>query len=313
MQYLHHMENRRYHIVIAAILFAILTWVSSNMRYDYTIVRMIPVILENEREGLTLKYPVPKNMTVRFHGNGWMLAALWFTPDMKYYIDVSSLSRERYVVTAEDVLEHIKLPVSVQVVDVSPDTLVLAIDEYRERRVPVNPRVLLSFHQGYGQVGPMSLSPESVLVGGTAEVIGALEDWPTAYRKLDELRGPVDMDLPLEDPETYSVRIVRPVTRLNVNVQPFAEKTYAGIPVTVNGLPPNKEVIFIPPRMDIIARGGIDQLSRLTTESFQATVDFQSLVEDSANAIVPSLQSPAGIRIVSRKPDRFQFIIRSRL
>ena len=87
------MENKRYHIVIAAILFAILTWVSANMRYEYTIVRMIPVILENGREGQTLKYPVPRNMTVRFHGNGWMLAALWFTPDMKYYVDLSSLSR----------------------------------------------------------------------------------------------------------------------------------------------------------------------------------------------------------------------------
>jgi hypothetical protein len=307
------MENKRYHIVIAAILFAILTWVSANMRYDYTIVRMIPVILENEREGQTLKFPVPKNMTVRFHGNGWMLAALWFTPDMKYYIDVSSLSSAPYIVTAEDVLEHIKLPVSVQVLDVNPDTLVLALDEYREKRVPIAPRVLLAFHEGYGQVGPMSIAPESVVIGGTPQAIAPVTEWPTAYRKLEELRAPVDINLPLEQPETYAIRLVQPVTRLAVNVQPFAEKSYTGIPVTVVAAPPNKEVIFIPPRIDVIARGGIDQLAKLTAESFQATVDFQSLIGDSANTIIPALQGPSSVKIVSRKPERFQYIIRSRL
>lgn len=307
------MENKRYHIVIAAILFAILTWVSANMRYDYTIVRMLPVILENQREGQTLKYPVPKNMTVRFHGNGWMLAALSFTPDMKYYIDLSSLSREPYVVTAEDVLEHIKLPVSVQVIDVKPDTLVLAVDDYREKRVPVNPRVVYTFHEGYGQVGTMKVAPESVLIGGTEQAISALREWPTVYRKLEELRGPVDIDLPLEESDSYAYALVEPHTHLSINVQPFAEKSYSGIPVTVVAAPPNKEVIFIPPRLDIIARGGIDQLAKLTTENFQATIDYQALVEDSANTIYPALQGPAGIKVVSRKPERFQFIIRSRL
>jgi len=96
---------------------------------------------------------------------------------------------------------------------------------------------------------------------------------------------------------------------------PSATNPRAGAPhpVTVVAAPPNKEVIFIPPRLDIIARGGIDQLAKITPESFQATIDYRALVEDSANAIYPALQGPAGVKVVSRKPERFQFIIRSRL
>ena len=60
--------------------------------------------------------------------------------------------------------------------------------------------------------------------------------------------------------------------------------------------------MFIPPRIDIIARGGIEQLAKLTAESFQATVNYQALVEDSANVIIPALRGPNGIKIVSRKP-----------
>ena len=56
--------------------------------------------------------------------------------------------------------------------------------------------------------------------------------------------------------------------------------------------------------MEIIARGGIDQLAKLTAESFQATVRYQALLEDSATSVAPALDGPPGIRIVSRKPDR---------
>ena len=44
------MENKRYHIVIASIIFAILTWISVNMRYDYTVVEQMPVFLENLKD-----------------------------------------------------------------------------------------------------------------------------------------------------------------------------------------------------------------------------------------------------------------------
>ena len=159
----------------------------------------------------------------------------------------------------------------------------------------------------------MAVTPESVLVGGTEEVLSALTEWPTAYRKLEELRAPVDADIPLEESDTYAIRLVQPAARLTLNVQPFAEKAYPGIPVSVVAAPANKEVVFIPPRIDIIARGGIEQLAKLTAESFQATVNYQALVEDSANVIIPALRGPNGIKIVSRKPERFQFIIRSRL
>lgn len=283
------------------------------MRDDYTIARQMPVVLENLKEGKALKYPVPRSLTVRFRGNGWSLAGLWFTSDLKYYLDLSSLGTGDFVVTGKDLLEHIKLPVSLEPLTVTPDTFVLALSDYRERRVPVVPRFVLDYREGYGAVGPVRLSPESVVVGGSEEMTSNLTSWPTAYKKFSLIRSPLDVEIPLEEPEFYSVDILSQAIRLQVNVQPFAEKPIAGIPIEVVAEPPNREVIFIPPRMDIIVRGGIDQLARLTTENFQASVSYQSLIDDSAEAIVPALTGPSDVKIVSRKPERFEFIIRKRL
>ena len=307
------MEKKRYHIVIASIVFAVLTWVSVNMRDDYTVVRSMPVVLENLKEGKALKYPVPKTMSVRFHGNGWLLAGLYLLPDVKYFIDLSTVGPEGFMITARDLMDHIKLPVVIQPVDVKPETLLLALDEYREKRVPIVPHFSFEYHEGYGQVGQMRLLPESIVIAGSENIIDRINAWPTIYKKFEDIHSSIDMDIPLEEPVNYSAEVYVRSTRLTVNVQPFAEKTFSGIPIVAVASPPNREVIFIPPKLDIILRGGIEQLAKLSLDDFHATVNYQSLVQDSAEIVVPILTVPNEVKMVSRKPERVQFIIRKRL
>lgn len=307
------MKNRRYHIVIASVVFAVLTWVSINLRDEYTIVKLIPVVIENLREEKALKHPVPKNLAVRFRGSGWSLAALYLTSDVKYFIDASSLGPDDIVVTSRDILEHMKLPGALDFIDVKPDSLVLALDDYREVRVPVFPHIMLNFREGYGQVGEMKVTPESVIVGGAQAIVAPIVGWPTIYKRFDNVRTPVDMDVALEEPNTYSVDVLRTSVHVQVNVQSIAEKTFSDIPVTATGVPPNQEIVFIPPKMEVIVRGGIEELSKLSPSDFRAQASYEAVVSDSSESIAPTLIAPAEVKVVSRKPERFRFIIRTKL
>lgn len=307
------MEKKRFHIVIASVIFAALTWLSVNMRDEYVVVKQMPVVLENMKEGKVLKYPIPKSVAVRFRGNGWSLAGLYLAPDVKYYIDVARIGSDQFMITGKDLLEHIKLPVSLQPLDVKPDTLLLALDNYREKKVPVVPRVVLEFKEGYGQVGATRVIPDSVILGGAGEALAPITAWPTSYRRFDDLRAPVDVELPLEESDSYSLDVPSQSVRFALDVEPFAEKPLAGIPIEATGTPSNREVIFIPPRMDMIVRGGIDQLKKVSSSDFQATVSYQSLVSDSTESVVPAVNGPEELKIVSRRPERFQFIIRKKL
>lgn len=293
-------------------VFAILTWISVNLQYDYTITKMIPVVLENPQEGRALKYPVPKHLTIRFSGNGWLLAALSLSPDVKYYIDVAALSETPFVLTGRDVLEHVKLPVPVHVIDVKPDSLLLALDEYEEKRVPVLSHLTFGFRKGYGQVAPMNLQPESVTVTGARTQLAALTGWPTVYRRFDDLRGPVNVEIPLEESQYHSFDIHQKSVRVAFDVQAFAEQEFSDIAINVKGIPSNREVVLIPSRLSIIVRGPIDQLAKLSSQQFHSSVAYGDLAADSAGFVVPSLESKAGVQIVNRKPDRVQFIIRKR-
>ena len=113
------MGNKRYHIVLASIGFAVLTWISVNMRHDYVVVRHLPIVIENLKAGKALKHPLPRSVSVRFSGSGWLLAGLYLTPGLTYFIDASSLTSEPFTITSKDLLEHVKLPFAVQAVDMT--------------------------------------------------------------------------------------------------------------------------------------------------------------------------------------------------
>ena len=288
-------------------------WISVNMGNEYTVTKRIPVVIENLKEGKALRFPVPKQMAVSVHGRGWLLAGLWFLPEIKYFIDVSSLNTQVLTITDDDLQEHVTFPVTVQVVDVQPETLLVALDEYREKRVPVIPHVLLDYHEGYGQVGAIQIEPESILIGGAKNAIDGISAWQTEYQKITNISSSIDEEIPVDEPASYAIEVFRNDVRLRVNVQPFAEKIFVGIPVEAQSVPPNREIIFIPPKMDVTVRAGIDQLSALSNESFHANADYQTLSQDTAGIAEPVLSYPEGIKIVGKKPERFQFFIRKKL
>jgi YbbR domain-containing protein len=307
------MEQKRYHIVITSVLFAILAWLTVTLREEYVMVRHVPIVIENMKEGKALKYEIPKTISMHFKSSGWMLAGLYLIPDLAYYIDMSTTGDDDFVLTRKDILEHIKIPFSLQPFDIKPESLNVGIDDYKERRVPIVPNLMIGLKDGYGQVGPVRITPDSITIGGSKEIIASITSWRSAYKKFEGLYAPVSMDLGLEDPGNYSVMLMPTEVKLAIDVQPFAEKTFSGIPLVAIAVPANREVIFIPPRFDIVVRGGIQQLAKLTPDDFRATVSYQYLIEDSAQVVVPQITVPQKTKIIGQTPVQFKFIIRKKL
>jgi hypothetical protein len=191
-----------------------------------------------------------------------------------------------------------------------PDSLYVALDGLMQKEVPVAFDGIVTFREGYGQVGSIGMSPDSVLLGGAQSVLRSITSWPTSRRALDNVKSRIDMLIPLSDSTPYWVTLTPNVVRVTIDVQPFAEKVQKSIPVEAHDVPPDCEVIFIPPKIDLVVRGGIDQLSGLKGSDFHASVEYVSLLADTSGFMDPQISAPPGIQIVSRKPDRLQFVVR---
>jgi hypothetical protein len=144
-------------------------------------------------------------------------------------------------------------------------------------------------------------------------VVERLEFWNTAPLTFELLRGPVDLTVPVAEPQRHRLEVTPRETRLRMDVQWFAEKTLADLPVEVTDVPPHRDIVFVPPRVDLVVRGGVQQLSRLGRADVRLRVEYAALLSDTTGLVVPLVMSPPEIQVVARRPERLQYIIRKRM
>jgi YbbR domain-containing protein len=307
------MSKRHLHILLVTFAVGCLLWLSVNLRETYQITVAVPLTIDDIPAGMAIRTPVPSTLQVRYRGDGWRLAAILMGPDPHLVIPLSSLPPGRRAITINEVLDRLPVNAGVQILDMIPDTITVALDRYAERRVAVEPDCVFSFRDGYGQVGEVTIVPESVTIGGAETLLAEISSWKTEPTTFRDLKSPVDAEVNLAQGGTSLIACMPPVVRIRMNVQPFAEKVFSGLPVEVLNLPANRDLICIPPKLEIVARGGIRQLANLMSSDFQVVVDFDETLTDSTQTLAPKVTGPAGITIVTRKPERVQYIVRRRL
>jgi len=307
------MKKGRIHILIGAALFAALLWVIVNMRDQYQATIVVPLVLEDIPSGKAIQTPVPRRLFLRCSSDGWRLAAMTLKGDVRCVLDVNSLPTNQPALTLKDITERLNLPYGIQPITMRPESLFITLDKSAQKKIPVTLDYQLSFKDGYGLVGSPVVTPESVQVEGAETVLKTISTWKTAYTRFENLKASVETDVMLAGTSAYTLRFLPAQVRVRVNVQPFAEKPFSGLAVEVLSVPVSREVILIPPKIDVVVRGGIEQLAGLSLRDFRASVDYSVLVSDASGFIDPQVVSPAGVQLVSKRPERLQYIVRKRL
>ena len=306
------MNRRNIHIVAAAILFGILVWLSVAMRDEYQVSVEAPLSIEDVPQDWAIKTPIPSTVQLRFRADGWRLAGLLLGPEIQLIFSYSSLESGNTAITSGDVADKIGLRTGIQLIAVKPDSIRVAIDPIAMKRVAVEPDYLIAFRDGYGQVGNATVEPESVTISGAASIVEHILSWPTIQTTFDDVRVPVERDIPLESSSMYNLTFSTSAVRMKIDVQPIAEKVFSGLPVRVLSVPPTHEVILIPPKVEIVVRGGIEQLSQLTLSQFHVWIDYESIRTETTRTIETHVLAPEGAQIVRKRPARLEFIVRQK-
>ena len=306
------MREKRYHIALATTVGAVLLWGSVKLGGQYQSTIPVPVSLLNVPEGMAPVSPIPRALELTFRGEGWQMASHLWNSDFLVELDVRVGPGGTKIMTLRDIQRGIALPENIELIDMKPESLTVAFDASTEKRVPIVLENRVSFDEGYGLSGPPTIVPESTTVSGAAQILQSLDSWYVVTPRMKDLKAPVEQKISLSDDSSYLLTLSPSTATLVLNVQPLAEKTLSGIPVTVHSLPPDREVILIPPRIEILVRGAIDRLSQVTAGECRVSVDFREIAGDTVRTVVPVIVLPVGLTVIARTPDRLQFVIRQR-
>jgi YbbR domain-containing protein len=306
------LKEKRFPILLFSTVFAGVLWFSINMLTEYQTtvsLSLIPLNVKNSRSFIT---PLPERIQVKIQGTGWQLLRTLMSPGSRYELDFSEASLNQKFNLSTDFNERIKIPQGIKVIGVKPEAISVMMDETIKKYLPIDVNAEIACRPGYGIIGKIQTKPESVKVTGSRSLIASMSSWRTKLLNAVDLKTPLSTILELSDTLAYSLTVEPALVMVHIEVQPIAEKTFRGIPVEVNQVPENRTVLLIPPKCDIVVRGGVNEIASLASNVITAYIDYRSILLDTTGYLQPSIVLSRTMKVVTISPLRIQYVIRKK-
>ena len=299
-------------ILIASFIFAVALWSYVSLSQSYSLDLSIPLeVKTGKSQAITEDIPSSIDLTIK--GKGWDLLSVLISEDLKYSLDLSKLKRDSRISTEQFVSERLNLKPELTLVSINPDTINIEFDKILEKTVPIRNNIKINLKEGYGIVGKPKLTPDSVTISGSANIVSKIKFIPTETRVFENVNNAVTGTIALKDTLSNILKSDVKFVDFKYNIQLSAEKTVEDVIVVINGVPEDKEVLLIPPKVNVSIRGGVDLLAGISPLEITASVNFETIENDTLGFVVPEVAIPDETNLLKSEPQKLQYIIKKKL
>ena len=303
----------KYQILIAALVLSSLLWFSLNLNLTYEIERTIPVKISVNKP-FAVANRMPLNLEVKIKGRGWTLLRLFTSFAMDFNYEVKAVSNDQIVILTKPYLNDVVASgQNLTITYVKPETLFVKIGAYGEKYVKVLPLIDVECREAYQIVGKPLLEPDSILIGGSSQIIGQLKHVYTEFKRYRNINANISDVIGLSDTLSNIIWRSQDKVRLDVRVELTAEKEFRNVEVKIPNVPEDREVLLIPQLISVQLKGGVNQLASLDNSGILATVDFNELLIDTTGSVPPRFLLPEGIAVILSQPDKIQYVIKKKM
>jgi hypothetical protein len=301
--------RKKIYIFVAAIIFSFILWGSISLSDLYYTDVDLKLSLADFPPGYTTGSKIPETVSLRVKGQGWRLVSLNLGADYDFKISVNGDSGRKVIGVASNLNNNRWILSELEIIDIAPDTIVCDIEKIISRKLPVAPKLNLDFKPGYGLASALIFSPDSVTVSGPVGIVSKMQQVQTEEIEIASLDSKIQKIVPM--PDIRGLKYSSQNVIVTLDVQRIIDRQIDGIKVEVLDVPPDKEVLLFPNKIDCSVRGGIEVLGKLSESDFKAFVYYKEVVLDTLGSILPSIESPENTNVLFTKPERLRYVIKS--
>jgi hypothetical protein len=278
---------------------------------DYTTEFSFPVQYKNQPKKMKLANDPPTSVIVKVEGRGFNL--FWpglFAEQDSIPVDLEGAIERGYVSRRhlENSLKS-RMPRSLEIQSLEPDTIPLQGKETQAVRVAVQNRVSLKPREGHLFTQAPQIKPDSVKIIGTRSEVQNIKGWPTQLRTFSDIHSDRSIEVPLRRSEEI---IISPK---NVLISLTAQKfTSYSKEYTIKALnqPFDKEIRFLPQTVTLHYLAPFNTAEKFKDAEFEVGVDVRQLSRQNHFALPKVVQRPKEIRKVWLEPNYVRYVIRER-
>jgi len=280
---------RRRGIAISfTILMSGVLWFTFSMQETYTAEIYLPTEVVNLPAEQALTALPPSVVAVQVQGEGLTLIRLHYNPP-SFTIN----AEQDEVILAGEVPQMLN---DVLTLNVSPGSYRLEKERRITRPKPILSRVQIDIPPTHDLIGPIMLSPDSVLVSGAESIVQDLSSWPTETITFEDQKDSLVVNIALAD--TLNGLVARSIdgTVVTAVIGQFTEGVRE-IDVEVTGVPSSQTLVALDPQsIRVRYRVFFDQYEdALLAPDFHATVSFDQILSDTTGRVRPQVHLPPNL------------------
>ncbi len=303
--------NKNFRIFLLSFFFATALWLYISLNLSYSLDVSIPFEIQTTKSQ-ALTEEVPNTIDVKVKGKGWDLLNILISKDLKYSLDISKLRKDSKIITEQFVNERLNLQQNVSILEINPDTISINFDKVFEKLVPLKNNIVLNLKEGYSIVGNPVLIPDSVKIQGASYLLNKIKFIPTEVKVINNVNSDIQGVVNIKDTLSSLIKVELKQVNFRYRIQLSAEKNIDDILINVLNVPQDKEVLLIPPKLNISLRGGVEQLSQITPADVIVNIEFGKIENDTLGFVIPDLIIPDETSLLKTEPQKLQYIIKNK-
>lgn len=301
------MKNKL-NIIIFSALFSVLIWGSVTLSEQFYSIRDFKIRIINEPNGYSYGSINPEKVSIKLKAKGWQLLTLGLGPQNEYLISAKKDSGKIIVDPLSQIDENNWLSAGLSITEISPRQISFYVEKLKFKKLKIEAETDISYNDGYGLATPIKVYPDSVLVAGPSSVLDKISTIKTKIVKLSSLDSKIKIIADIDEPEGFQLEQNK--AELTFDVQRIVEKTFENVKVIINGMPEDRDIVFIPNTINCSLRGGINILGKINPNEISASIDYREIVYDTLGSVQPKISIPQNTELVFTKPIRLNYIIK---
>lgn len=279
------------------------------MSDEYFTTLTLPIKFINIPEGYLITDLSSKELSISLKGHGWMLAQITFGRDPVFEIDAKNQIGDQSVLIRNYISQNSWLTSSLQITEISPNILSFKIEKEYYKIVPVSPELEIIPKSGFGLVREVTLDPDSVKLVGPEKILKRIESVATEFGHYVAVDSPIDEEIGLV--RINDILISPDKVRLKIEIQKIADKSVENVLVKTVNVPRGRKLEIFPTGVQVVLRGGINELASVKNSDIEAFVDFKQALTDTLGVIQPTVIVPKYLEVLSVKPNKLKYFIKN--
>lgn len=306
-------KNKKINVFFLFLLFAFIILIFTKLSKEYTNTVTFNINKINvPQENIILNDSnAILNITLKTHGFKWLTyyfnkpkIAIDFVKDVNKIDSTFVWSKSKAYLLAST-----QFGKQVELLNISPDTLVFRFDVNLVKKVPVILNADIKYTQGFDIAEPYDITPDSIEVIGPNVLASQINRIETEFIEITDVKSDIKKVIQLNLPKnSKDLKFSNKTVNLTATVEKFTEGKLK-VPVSIKNIPNNTTLKYFPKFVNVTYYTSLNNFKTIGAKDFKVECDFSKTTSNQSFLLPELMKFPATVKHVKINQQHIEFII----